>query len=173
MSSNDGTMRPLRRIVTLAAVVASALLERPLAADAATPTPEGRTRELYAAYDDDRSAQPGLDILTAQQRARWFSPRLVRMLQNDARCGDLRDLDYDPLVEGQDPAVSNVGVSAHHTSGGSQQVTVRFDNAGKPQRVSIAWVRTRDGWRIDEIEMNDGKRVTAVLAEPCEPFAPR
>lgn len=140
---------------------------------AASATPVERTRELYAAYGSDRAGQPGLDILTAAQRARWFSSRLVRMLQHDARCGDLRDLDYDPLVEGQDPVVSDVEVSTDGTSNGAQEVAVRFDAAGKPQRVSIAWVRTRDGWRIDEIEMNDGKRMTAVLAEPCEPFAPR
>ena len=167
------TMRAFPRSCRLILIAAGAFLDGSFDARAASPTPAGRTRGLYAAYGSDRAEPPGLDILTAKQRASWFSPRLVRLLQNDARCGDLRDLDYDPLVEGQDPVVSNVEVSADETAGGTQQVTVRFDNAGKPQRVSLGWVRTRDGWRIDEIEMNDGKRVTAVLAEPCEPFGPR
>ena len=166
-------MRISSLIALLAAGLAGAWVVRPPCVRAASvQSPVERTRELYASYGSDHRAPLGLDILTAKLRQHWFSPRLVRLLQNDARCGELRDLDYDPLVDGPEPSVSKVEVSRDDTAGGRQGVTVRFENAGRPNTVSLTWVKTGDGWRIDEIEMNDGKRISAVLSEPCEPFAP-
>lgn len=134
-------------------------------------SPVTRTRELFAGYRGPSEQQPGIEILTAQRRSSWFSPRVVQMLQRDARCGDLRNLDYDPLLSGQDPALSGVDVSTED-EGGRQIVTARYENAGKPGLTVLTWVKSGGGWRIDEIEMPDGKRMTSVLSESCEPFQP-
>lgn len=131
--------------VALAAAVA-------FAADA---TPQAFLQQVYGAYERSDS---GLDYHSKGRTARYFTPELARLIDQDikesVRRNEVGRLDFDPFIGGQDWSHRKIeletqpGAAPDHALG-----TARFTSEGesKPMVVRLDLVKTPAGWRISDI----------------------
>ena len=124
-----------------------------LAAAAAQPAdaPRRFLDRVYASY-----SKP--DFSPFRQPGRYFAPRLVAAIREDARLahGEVGYLDGDPLCQCQDTAGLRTRITRVTLSGpgrASAEVILDYpDNT--PTRIRLSLVQTRSGWRIGDVSAN-------------------
>lgn len=113
-------------------------------------SPKALLTALYAPYlqDGDTSDQ-----------TEFFSDALNALYAKDAAAtpdGEMGVLDFDPVIAGQDYAISKLVIDTPDITGDSAEVTVRFDNFDMPQELFYRLVREQGGWKVDDIENKQG-----------------
>ncbi len=76
-------------------------------------------------------------------------------------------LDYDPFVNAQDFDISDLVIADPLIEGDNATVPVSFLNFGEPTELRYILKRRVDGWKIDDIETDDGEyvwRLSEILA---------
>jgi len=90
---------------------------------------------------------------------RYFSPPVAALIIADAWQAKKRDevpvLDVDPFVGYQDWEITAVTADIVE-NGTAAKGTVTLTNLGKPEKISVALVKTLNGWRIDDIVWAEG-----------------
>lgn len=114
-------------------------------------SPKALLTALYAPYlqDGDTSDQTP-----------FFSDALNALYAKDAAAtpeGEMGMLDFDPVIAGQDYAISKLVIDPPAISGDRAKVTVRFDNFDMPQELFYSLVREHGGWKVDDIENKQGE----------------
>ena len=122
------------------------------ASSPAGETPKAYMERLYASYRDSSFnplTQPGL----------YFSPRLVAALREDERLadGEVGYVDGDPVCQCQDPDGLKATVADVAQDGTDRaKVRVSIGLAGyEPRAATFSLVRTKAGWRIDDVASAD------------------
>ncbi|BDA86720.1 hypothetical protein Sa4125_42620 [Aureimonas sp. SA4125] len=143
------------RLPALIAALIPALI---LAIAAVTPglaatfdSPKALLTALYAPYIADGDTSD----LTP-----FFSDRLNGLYAEDAAktpVGEIGSLDFDPVIAGQDYAISKLQIGAPKIQGDTAGVTVRFDNFDTEQELFYTLVKEKGGWKVDDIESRMGE----------------
>jgi len=92
--------------------------------------------------------------------ARSFTPSLVRLIDADAKAaakrGDVPTLDGDPFVDAQEWDIAAFDIAVKETAPGKATGTVKFNNEGAAKTVTVDLVKTKAGWRIDDLNGPNG-----------------
>jgi hypothetical protein len=133
--------------VSLAFLLAAMLSPPPPA-----ETPRTFVERLYAGYRDadyDPLAKPG----------RIFAPALVAAMKEDLRLSrdEVGYMDGDPICQCQDASgLSHVIEEIGQPGGKRAMARIRLDLGGSDLRaLTLRLVRTRSGWRIEDIATAD------------------
>lgn len=127
---------------------------------------------LFAAPDDGGAAL-GRPLL-AQPRgvlSRYFDDALVSLLLQEQAClaqhvGEVCNLDFNPIFASQDPAASDLQIGSRRPA----QVDVQFvyPSTRHTVRLEYRMVRTRAGWRIDDIRYPATETSSRTLLAPAD-----
>ena len=126
-----------------------------LAAAAAQPqasTPRAFLEGVYAQYK-----RPNFNPFSHLER--YFAPRLVTAIREDARLGhgEVGYLDGDPICQCQDTEGMHASVTKVTQQGRDKalaEVAIGWDNdKSRPTKFSL--IRTRAGWRIADVSSAD------------------
>lgn len=156
------------RISGLAAVVALGLVAAGSHAgntrdDQAAISPRALVSKLYALRS--KEGDPLRNPTDRKSLGQYFTVRLARLYvqdQVDAK-GEVGRVDSDPLYYAQDFDITDFQVSEPAASKGGSVVVVTFRNIDKPCRVELHVVKTKAGWRISDIDYEDGKTLRGIL----------
>ena len=89
------------------------------------------------------------------ETTRYFTPSLARLIDADlkaaAKRGDVPELDGDPFVNAQDWDIDAFAIEAKDLGPGKAVGTVTFKNQGKDETVTVDLLKTKAGWRIDDL----------------------
>jgi hypothetical protein len=125
-------------------------------AAAAGPGPEDAVRALYSPYlpggDESKSA-----FDNEAERAKRFSAGLAKELKayfvRQEKAGDPGNLDFDPIVNGQDYKIDRLDVRPDKVvAGKSAIVLAEFKNFDETIRLKYKLVQENGAWKIDDIE---------------------
>jgi hypothetical protein len=127
---------------------------------AADPSAKEFVENIYKAYvSKGGKGGNGVSIGSDAAIRRYFSPAVAALIIADARQAKKRDdvpaLDGDPFVGYQDWEITAATVDIVE-SGATARGTVTLTNMGKPEKVSLALVKTPNGWRIDDVIWTEG-----------------
>ncbi len=137
-------------------------------------------RALYVAFAAEAVMQdpmPEQDFVSASPRvlSHFFTPSLVALLARDRACEvrthEICRLGFSPLWDSQDPAGAAVQVTAGDTPG-EVTATVRYPQGLRiPLRYHL--VRGRRGWRISDIDSENGRwSLVRLLGAPLAAASP-
>lgn len=128
-------------------------------------TPLALLEAFYAPYFTDDFAE---------DESRFRSAELNALYQADLErtpAGEMGALGFDPYIDGQDYALSDLEIGAPVLSGDSAVVEVRFSNFGRPTVLTYELVRESDGWKIDDVVSGTGEypyRLSEIFAAALE-----
>jgi hypothetical protein len=120
-------------------------------------------------YDDGTSV-----IFDPDTRKRFLSKRLraaiAAMLKRTPK-GDAPDLDFDPVVAGNDPSVHDLKI-ATESAGPTQAVVIAdFQSHGDTERTVLRYLLVKEGgaWKVDDIIAigKDKWQVSKIIAGQC------
>jgi hypothetical protein len=119
-------------------------------------TPEALIEALYAPYLADQIPDDQLDFFGSDTRAAWEA------LMEEDEYG----LGFDPVVDGQDFAITEIAISEPEQAGKGAELVVEFENFGEP-RLMIYTLINEAGWLVHDIEAvhGDGWRLRELLGE--------
>jgi hypothetical protein len=141
------------------AAAPGAAAQAPLRPDPLPPVatdPAEAVRQLYAPYMKD-----GDQTLSAfdneTERARRFSASLVRAMsayfKSQEKADEPGGLDFDPIVNGQDYAITDLAVSVDVQADGRSALAVAaFKNFDEAAKLRYRLVQEAGVWRVDNIE---------------------
>ena len=113
---------------------------------------------IYARYKGKDSK--GVSFGTTAQINSLFTPSLARLIAADAKAAAKRNevgaLGGDPFIDAQDWEITDVSIAVKDTGPDKATGTVTFKNFGKDVTVTHDLIKTKQGWRIDEIRMPSG-----------------
>jgi hypothetical protein len=162
--------RPTPRTGLRLALPAAAVLMLTTLTFAATPELPiaDRTRALFESYNGVPEV-----IWSPELRDQWFSPRMIVLLEKEDACakGDVGNLDHDPVVGGQDFEITDITVAVTDAGPNRKRATVKYKSLGNAVTRVMEWTKTKDGWRIDEIDPGTDDELSTILDRPC-PKAP-
>ncbi|WP_137129974.1 DUF3828 domain-containing protein [Rhizobium sp. FY34] len=109
-------------------------------------TPEVLIKALYA-YDIEKTPESAPTFYTP-----FFSKDLIALFRtyNEALQGEVGPLEFDPVINGQDGAATNLKIGTPAIQGDKAQVTITFRN-GKKVTLLYSLVREQGGWKVDDI----------------------
>jgi hypothetical protein len=135
-------------------VVGLALLAMTQSAVAAEPSAQEFLGGIYANYKG-KDAKGIAYGQRGNETTRYFTPSLARLIDADrkaaAKRGDVPELDGDPFVNAQDWEIDAFAIEVKDTGPGKAVGTVKFKNGGEAVTVIADLVKTKDGWRIDDL----------------------
>jgi hypothetical protein len=142
--------------VRLAALFAMSLSVILLAFDAHAATyktPQALIKALYA-YDIDTAVLSGPSLYTP-----FLSKGLNAAFKKDREIlgnDQVGPLDFDPVINGQDGAATNLKIGKPVIRGDKAELDVTFTN-GRPVKLHYTLVRENGGWKIDNIACRSGE----------------
>ena len=128
-----------------------------LNAGAAAEAPTAIVTRIYAAYQGDN----GRGIGIYDGGAAYFSARRREQIAMQIRsCPPALGLclpDYQLFVLGQDWQVSKLLIAASQEESGRQLITGQFNSYDRPIKVVFSFIKERENWKIDDVDIFDGK----------------
>jgi hypothetical protein len=122
---------------------------------AAEATPQAFLQQIYGAYE---RTDAGLDFHSKGKTARYFTPELARLIDEDIRESAKRNevgrLDFDPFIGGQEWSHRKIELETQPGPASDRALgTARFTPEGenKPTVVTLDLVKISAGWRIADI----------------------
>lgn len=111
-------------------------------------TPEKTLQSLYASYLGDEEPD----------ERKYFSIQLRKLYDDDqakAENGDDGNLDFDPVIGGQDYEIKDLKVEAPKLNGDIAMVDVEFRNFDTPTHLKYTMRKEGETWKVDDIESVD------------------
>lgn len=99
----------------------------------------------------------------AAARQRYLSPDLAALIIENRASSSAFRLDYDPLVDDSERAVTDLSLTIEEASGTKTLIRAEFLNLGEPGTVTLEIDRLADGWRLGNIWFADGRSVADEL----------
>lgn len=113
---------------------------------------------IYAKYKGKNAK--GVSLKTDADYARYFTPSLAALILQDAKeaekKGDIPSLEGDPFIDAQDFQIAAYTIAVKDLAPDKAHGTVKFKNMKDNVTAEIDLVKTKDGWRIDEIVTGTG-----------------
>jgi hypothetical protein len=110
----------------------------------------------YRVYQADKGGPSALSLVRPHA-----SKRLAALIAKEERCkaktGELCNLEFDVIVNGQDWLLKGLHVEAAKLDGAQARVTARFTNVDTPQEIVYSFVRDAGTWKLDDIESRSPK----------------
>lgn len=151
----SGGFSMMSRRGVVAGLIGAALVPH---ADAAEPSAQDFVGSIYTAYKGKDAK--GVPLSAKGALAKYFTPSLVRLIDADAKAaarrGEVPKLDGDPFVDAQDWEINAFAIDVKDSGADKAAATVRFKNVDKDVTVALDLVKTKSGWRIDEIRGPSG-----------------
>jgi hypothetical protein len=123
--------------------------------------------KIYDAYKGRNSK--GVSIGTEAAIRNYFEPALAALIIKDeqaaARRKEVRALDFDPFVDGQEWELADVSVAVSQVPPDKAVATVSFKNFGLPTKIVLNLVKTKSDWRIANITWQRGDSTPETLRE--------
>jgi hypothetical protein len=123
--------------------------------------------KIYDAYKGKNSK--GVSIGTEAAIRTYFDPALAALIIKDeqaaAKRKEVRALDFDPFVDGQEWELSEVNVAVSQALPDKAVATVNCKNFGLPTKIVLNLVRTKSDWRIADITWQRGDSMPETLRE--------
>lgn len=167
---SDGTLHMPTSIV-LAAALAIGLLAPFARAQAEEQTPEQMVARIYAQIMGDKFMGGADDpssttTAPAELSQQWLTDKFYAARTKDERCGGEDDEGVGNLwIDGQDVEIKNKPVISVVKKGDERQVVrAKFKNFDLEETVDYTFVKTVDGWRIDNI-VRDGKDLYRAMSK--------
>jgi hypothetical protein len=159
-------------LLFLVAYVAAAPATAAEPGKSADRSPAAVVRRLYQAYD--RRSRAGGDFFSKKtgkrELAAYFDPRLTDLLWRNIlhveRSGDAGHLDFDLLYDAQDTQITDLTVDPPKIERNKATVPVHFKNFGQPFRITYRLRKTRQGWRIRNLQYGSGGNLVQILRAP-------
>lgn len=99
--------------------------------------------------------------------ARYFTPSLAALIEADAQAaakrGDVPTLDGDPFVDAQDWDIRAFAIETRESGADKAVGTVKFRNVEENVSMTLDLVKTKDGWRVDDIRGPRRKSLRALF----------
>lgn len=131
---------------------------------AATPSAEEIIRSLYRAHQPWNGKK--VDLANGEHLKQFFDAELTGLFLKDddckARTQEICNLNYDPILCAQDyddKGIGNLTVKEL----GNLRYEVTFNNLGT-NKLTYTMHRTKDGWRIRDIQCPEGHSVKKHLS---------
>ena len=140
----------MRLFALIASLILTAVSALPSLA-ATFDSPEALLTALYAPYLKDDG--------DTSDMTPFFSDDLNAFYAKDAANtpdGEMGVLDFDPVIAGQDYAISQLKIDEPKIRGDVAAVTVHFNNFDDKQELFYSLVREHGGWKVDDIENKQG-----------------
>jgi hypothetical protein len=130
---------------------------------AAAETPKAFMERLYANYRSE-SFSP------FTHPSRVFAPRLLAAIDEDSKLakGEVGYLDGDPVCQCQDTGgmhASVTGVTRQGATKAAVRVSLRWDGDQPRPTTTFSLVRTKAGWRIDDVSSPDEPSLLKALQD--------
>jgi hypothetical protein len=159
-------------LLLLAAWVAAAPSRAAATGKSPGSSPAAVVRRLYLTYDSRSRA--GGDFFSKKTGKReleaYFDTRLTDLLWRNIlqveQSGDAGHLDFDLLYDAQDTQITGFAVAPPKIERNQAIVPVRFKNFGQPFRITYRLRKTRQGWRIRNLEYGKGGNLIQILSAP-------
>lgn len=153
---------PSRRSVVVG--LAFALVSPHAWAQKQEQTAEEFLRSIYNQYKGKDAK--GVPLGNAATINRYFAPSLARIMIADsnaaAKRGEVGTLEADPFVNAQDFEVGPVTIDVKPTGADKATGTAKFKNLGTDTTIVFNLVKTKEGWRIDDI-LTEGASMRAMF----------
>jgi len=96
---------------------------------------------------------------------RYFTRELADLIWKDRinSKGEVGALDGDPLYNAQDIEIKNFKIGQARLNNGAALVPVSFLNFGKEEKITFRLVSAPGGWKIANIEYQDGTSLAGIL----------
>jgi hypothetical protein len=75
-------------------------------------------------------------------------------------------LDFDPLYNTQDPQITGFRIGEPKIAQNRATVLVRFKDADRSNRLTYHLVKTRQGWKIQNLDYDGGQDLVKILSAP-------
>lgn len=130
---------------------------------AAQTAPDALVTDLYKQHDAKKSP-----FFQTKDRAlvdKYFVKATADMIWKDANDskGEVGALDGDPLYNAQDTEIKNFKVESTEIKGEKAEVPVTFENFGKKNKFTYAFVKEGADWKIEDIKYDDGSSLVKIL----------
>ena len=133
----------------------------------AVSSPSAVVRELYRAHRNGYGHIFEKKGRKLQQK--FFDRKLAGLIWKDlveTPEGEMGRIDFDPLYNTQDPQIKNLRVGAAAVRGDAATVLVTFVNYDQKVKINFSLVRTKEGWKVSNIDYGEGTNLVQILSEP-------
>lgn len=111
-------------------------------------------RDIYLTYvEGDGDGVP----LSGPVIRNVFTDSLADLIDADAKKGPAKRMNYDPLADAELWEITDLRVVVRPISPTAAIGNVSFLNFGESAMVNVDLVKTKSGWRIDDIQVPDGR----------------
>jgi hypothetical protein len=111
-------------------------------------------RDIYLTYvEGDGDGVP----LTGPVARNVFTDDLAKLIDDDAKKGLARRMNYDPLADAETWEITDLRVVVRPINPTSAIGNVSFLDSGESRMVNVDLVKTKAGWRIDDVQVPDGR----------------
>ncbi|WP_267226609.1 DUF3828 domain-containing protein [Dyella silvae] len=158
---------PLKAFLVVAMLLAVIIIGR--SASAQTSSPEAFVRGVYAHYKAG-----GTPIsLISPDAGKVATTNLLEAIKRDAEAmhGEAGVLDADPLCECQDFDLSLENIHISMQDQKNALATVSFINLGSRRTLRLKLVKTKSGWRIDDVLSPDMPSLREAMKQETNVFS--
>ena len=158
------TMKTLKSLVIIVAVVLSAALTIRATTKVPRPTPETVVANLYKQH---QKASPFFQTRSRSILDKYFDKQLADLLWKDAstKREDVGPLNGDPLYNAQDMEIKNFVIGQATISGKTAKLKVSFVNFDRNEEIFFDLVSTPVGWKVSNLTYLDGTTLVGILKQ--------
>ena len=127
---------------------------------------------VVSLYKQHKTRSPFFQTKSRALLDKYFVRELANLLWQDAHSSgdEVGALDGDPLFNAQDMEIKNFSVHEGTVAAQAAEVPVSFTNFGEKHQITFRLVAERAGWRIANIEYDDGATLVGILkSDSTEP----
>lgn len=86
-----------------------------------------------------------------------FTDSLSDIIDADAKKGAAKRMNYDPLADAEEWEITDLRIAVRAINPTVAVGNVSFLNFGESAMVNVDLVKTKKGWRIDDVQVPDGR----------------
>ena len=110
--------------------------------------------KVYATYEEGDGHGIPLEGPTLRDH---FTEELATMIEEDAKLGEQKRMNYDPLADAEEWEIYDIRITIRELTYDHVLAAVNFYSYLEARLVNVDLVKTRNGWRIDDIQVPDGR----------------
>jgi hypothetical protein len=154
------------KLVSVVAVMLAAAGFAAATGQRANSIKSGSPKALVAdLYRQHKQRSPFFQTRSRALLDKYFTRELADLLWQKARSsrGEVGALDGDPLYNAQDMEIKNFSIQDGTGGPRMMEVPVTFENFGAKQRITFRLFANGVGWKIGNIEYDDGSSLLEIL----------
>jgi hypothetical protein len=124
-------------------------------------------RDLYRLHN--KGYGPIFDVKGRKYLRQYFERPLADLLEKNIvgpPSGEVGNLDFDPLFFAQDLGLSDFRVAPATVRENDARSVVTFKNYGRKTTIVFRLRRTREGWKIRDLDYGNGETLVRLLSKP-------